>query len=290
MIYLFVFLVLVTAVVAQSSALDAAKMDNLTAEADELVREFNDSGMRITSKVRTSTKGHRAQLLITQKQSEEGPERKSSALGTFSLLDNIIFLLEKKMRINYTAIKHRISNIVTRFLSPALVPFALMQVPTQEEIQQALLAVETRPTYRDIQYPPASSTRLTSDPQNPATNHQTLSNPPSPFYQPQYLPAISQQRSYQPQLTYLSANQYPQDYEYSGVSSASQYYGNNFPRQYYWPGSQYSSYQPRLQQQHVPQYYWQQSLQPTQQRQPSYYWDFSTGNTYYDQNSVLEKY
>ncbi|ETN69791.1 hypothetical protein RB195_017220 [Necator americanus] len=285
MIYLFVFLVLVTAVVAQSSALDAAKMDNLTAEADELVREFNDSGMRITSKIRTRL----VVLLLRVIPAEiaihrlEDPELQQK-------LDNIIFLLEKKMRINYTAIKHRISNIVTRFLSPALVPFALMQVPTQEEIQQALLAVETRPTYRDIQYPPASSTRLTSDPQNPATNHQTLSNPPSPFYQPQYLPAISQQRSYQPQLTYLSANQYPQDYEYSGVSSASQYYGNNFPRQYYWPGSQYSSYQPRLQQQHVPQYYWQQSLQPTQQRQPSYYWDFSTGNTYYDQNSVLEKY
>ncbi|VDM85155.1 unnamed protein product [Strongylus vulgaris] len=51
------------------------------------------------------------------------------------------------MRIKYELFKARISNVITRFLEPTLLPFAILQVPSPEEIEQALLAIGNAPVF-----------------------------------------------------------------------------------------------------------------------------------------------
>ncbi|EYC07717.1 hypothetical protein Y032_0069g361 [Ancylostoma ceylanicum] len=304
MIYLFMMFLLILVVIAQPDALTMARMEELATEADELVRDFMDSQRRFTSKIRTRLVTLFLELIPVEIEIQrlENPELQEK-------FNNIILLLEKKMKIDYGRIKERISTMVTRFVAPTLLPFSILQAPSQEEIQQALLAFETTPYHRDMEYQPINTRRVTNDVQYLAADQQM--SPARPYrreneYQPistnrlttdlQYLPADQQtrpsrpyrsqylpatQRTYQPQYNYLSMNQYPQDYDYNSVSSG----------QYYWPAYQYGSYQPMVQQQYSPQYYWQQpAQQQVQQRQPSYYWDYPSGRTYYDQNSVFYKY
>ncbi|KHJ81665.1 hypothetical protein OESDEN_18647 [Oesophagostomum dentatum] len=203
--------------------------------------------------------------------------------------DNIILLLETKMKIKYNNIKIRISNIITRFLEPALIPFAIMQAPTQEEIQKALHVIETTtptPTGGGGQTgsPPmraASRTRSTNQPlvtvdQSTRTNSIVQ---PSQTTQLQYLP--TSQRTYQPQYGYFPVSQYAPDYSSYG-------YGSGSSGQYYWP-YQYQNYQPVQQQQYSPYYYYnqQQPMGQLRQSQPVYYYQDPYGRAYSNQRQYF---
>ncbi|CAJ0607935.1 unnamed protein product [Cylicocyclus nassatus] len=307
MIYLLILLMFVAVVVAQSeSPLTSAKMDELISSADDLVRDYGDVHSRLTTKVRTRLVILLLQLIPAEKEVDR--------LGDADLkqkFDNIILLLEKKLKIKYTKIKERLSNIITRFLEPMMVPLTIMQVPSQEEIQQALVAFENIPpswrggnraraaltalrentSQNEVQPAPEKVLPSKQVPQN--SQLQTLevqpsqtfptdwtqAQPPQPqqFSQPQYL-STSQELVYQPvSPNYFSDKRYAREYDYTGSNSITR------PSQpYYLPTYQYNSYQPTLQ---YPQpYYWQQPVQQTLQRQPAYYWVYPNGRIYYDQN------
>lgn len=256
---------------AQSDSL-TAKLDELTAEAEELVRDFQDAHYKYTSKIRT-----RLVVLVLQMIPVELQTQRRDSPELQEKFNSIVLLLEKKMRAKYPKLKESLSNLLQRFLGPTLVPFAMMQAPTQDQIQQALLttyeATSTTPSFpRNVNFLPTSN-RITDNAEGAAV--QPFQPPtslggrvPPPAFRSIYLP-VAPQRPYQPtqqQLNYLpiSSRYPPQEYEANG--------------QYYWP----TNYRQRvqypyqdIQMQPSSQWYWSQPAQ--MQWQPSQrqnYWNY----------------
>ncbi|VDL65339.1 unnamed protein product [Nippostrongylus brasiliensis] len=241
-------------------------MDNLSTEADELVQSFQNSGYRYTSKIRT-----RLVLLLLQLIPAESEIKRQENPELQQKLDDIVYLLETKMRVKYDRLKQR-------FFGPTLLPFAMMQAPTQNELQNAILRYGTTPT--TITFLPASNriTDTAAEQQQQVQQRQqflpsSTANRQPIVYPPQF--SSAQRPPYQPtqsQFSFPSIGP-PQDY---GPS-----------QQFYWPLSYqrlgYGPYQDmRVQQPSTSsqQWYWPQSVPLQRYQRQSYYWPYRTRRAY----------
>ncbi|VDO35582.1 unnamed protein product [Haemonchus placei] len=246
---------------AQSDIPLDTKMDEITDEANDLIRNFTVSHNKYTPKIRTRLVRLVLRMIPVEKEiKQNNPELQEEFNGT-------VLLLEKNMRISYPKIRERISDLLGRFLTPALAPFALFNAPSQDQLQRALLKYDRSATFtNDVNYRP-----ITRD---SASDRQYFLTYPSRStnYRSEYIPD-TQYNSYRPLQTrysYFPYNQYPEEYDSSGSE------------RYYWPGyRQRSTYQ---EYQNVPpttQWYWSQTpqaqLQPQRQQ---YYWVYPDGRVY----------
>ncbi|VDM55864.1 unnamed protein product [Angiostrongylus costaricensis] len=206
-ISLIVLFFLITTAVSHESDYLTAKLDHLTENAEQLTRDFLVSQRKFRSKMRS-----RLIILLLELISTEVELRRLGNPELLEKFDSITLLLQKGMRVNYPKLRQRISLLLTQFIGSTFAPFTIMQAPSANEVEQALFPFEAVPQGRNT-LNLSMFNRPSTNPEG-SPDIETSSNVPPPERI-----LATREASRDPQLSYLSMELYPQDYESSLTSN-----------------------------------------------------------------------